>query len=880
MQDDRQQKPGCGLTPGAMIAIALAFIWMAVVVPAYQRWRYPDRPAEETPAAKDAEEEARRAKIEKLRATAKAVRDAGNVEAAEILEAAIARLEKGEDPLASPTRVTPAEAREATGAAAGKIVEAVGPPGSATANGLAAAAQKLRGGASTGEPTGPGEAEKPPPEEPEPEPTTLTVLTDGLEIDFSTRGASVERARSLKYFREPGDEKEENRLDILLPLRGPRAPANSFILRTREGSEFQADLARRVWHLAGDTDWVDQDAHGRRARRISFRTVVKGVKFTKTYVLHRLKRLPEESDESFAARKEDPGSRFLFDVELEVRNTGQASTKEIALDFVGPNGIAPDDVPGRYCRIGAALAGEPGGSFSVRSYDASSIAKSDLDERSSSPRQQEEGGTRYACRWVALKNRYFAAVLDVRDSEAVQAMYVESLVLEGNVRLMMVDMALDPSSVADYREQANTDPTAAEAVRRWDEDVRPKNADQFAFRRTGFLFWSKRKLFSADAGREAQGWEVKLKSPRDLPKRQDYPDLAAEQDYSADAATGQPNMAVAMRLKIEDIAPGESKKFAFTSYLGPLQSDCMGEEGGLRGWHSLIEFSSASWLKFLSWLSKLLLVLLKVFHFFTKHLGWVIGGYGLAILFLTVTVKGALHPLQRKGMVSMHKMQKLAPEIKAIRKKYEKDKSVEGRRKMQLETMEFYKKHGVSPLGGCLPMLVQLPMFIALFGMLRGAFELRHERYLWISDLTHPDELITFGFSMPLIGNAINLLPFLYLGLMLVQQHLQPKSEDPEVRKQQNMMKFMMIFFFFIFYNMPAALVLYFVFSSGFGSLEQWYIRKYIVPAAETAGPAAPSAGPTAGYVPPTAWDKDAERQAREAEKRKRRKERQRPGQM
>jgi len=866
MQDDRQKQPGCGLTPGAMIAIALAFIWMAVVVPAYQRWRYPAKPVEEAPAAKDPEEEARRAKIEKLRATAKAVRDGGDVEAAEILEAAVARLERGEDPLDRPSRVTPAEGREATGAAAEDIVNAVGPPGSATAEGLAAAAKEVPAGTTTGESTGPGEEKEPPPEEPEPEPepSTFTALTDGLEIRFSTRGASVERARFLNYFSEPGDETEENRLDVLLPLRGPRAPANSFILRTREGSEFQADLARRVWHVEGDTDWVDDEAQGL-TRRITFRTVVKGVEFTKTYVLHALKKLPEESSEGFAERRKGAEGRFLFDVELEVHNTGQASTKEIALDFVGPNGIAPDDAPGRYCRIGAALAGEPGGGFSVRSYEASKIVKGDLDERSSSPRQQKEGGTRYACRWVALKNRYFAAVLDVRDSEAVQAMHVEPLVLEGNVRLMMVRMALDPSSVADCREQANTDPTAAEAVKRWDEDVRPTNADQFAFKRTGFLFWSKLKLISRDAGRDAQGWEVKLASRADL---------EAARDYSKDAATGQPNMAVAMKLKIEDLEPGESKTFAFTSYLGPLQSKCMGEKGGTRGWTKLIKFG---WSLF-AWLSWMLLQLLKVFHFFTQYL-WVIGGYGLAILFLTVAVKGALHPLQRKGMVSMHKMQKLAPEMKAIRRKYDKDKSREGQRKMQLELMALYKTHGVSPLGGCLPMLVQLPMFIALFGMLRGAFELRHERYLWISDLTHPDELITFGFSMPLIGNAINLLPFLYLGLMLLQQHLQPKSEDPEVRKQQSMMKFMMIFFFFIFYNMPAALVIYFVFSGGFGTLEQWYIRKYVVPAAEAAGPAAPPAGAPVGYVPPTSWDRDAKRQAKDAEKRKRRKERQRPGQ-
>ena len=150
----------------------------------------------------------------------------------------------------------------------------------------------------------------------------------------------------------------------------------------------------------------------------------------------------------------------------------------------------------------------------------------------------------------------------------------------------------------------------------------------------------------------------------------------------------------------------------------------------------------------MSWRDNRGFLLLNGLHFFTKFLGQTIGGYGLAIFFLTLAVKGALHPLQRKAMVSMHKMQAVAPEMKAIKKRYEKDKSREGQRKMQLEIMELYKRHGVSPLGGCFPMLVQMPMFFALFGMLRGAFDLRHQGYLWISDLTSPDHLVTFTNSI------------------------------------------------------------------------------------------------------------------------------------
>jgi YidC/Oxa1 family membrane protein insertase len=240
-----------------------------------------------------------------------------------------------------------------------------------------------------------------------------------------------------------------------------------------------------------------------------------------------------------------------------------------------------------------------------------------------------------------------------------------------------------------------------------------------------------------------------------------------------------------------------------------------------------------------------------------------------------------MFPVTRKSMISMHKMQKLAPEQAAIKKRYEKEKSAEAQRRMQAEIMELYKKHGVSPLGGCLPMLIQLPMFFALFGMLRNAFELRHEPYLWIRDLTQPEHVVHFGTSVPILGEGLNLLPLVYLGLMLLQQRLQPKPADPQAQQQQKMMRYMFFIFPFLLYNMPSGLILYFVFSNAFGILEQWIIRRHFdddAPVA-AAGGAASVDGKLVGTGTAresrrkTAWDKQDEKQTRRAEKRKKKRD-------
>ena len=126
-------------------------------------------------------------------------------------------------------------------------------------------------------------------------------------------------------------------------------------------------------------------------------------------------------------------------------------------------------------------------------------------------------------------------------------------------------------------------------------------------------------------------------------------------------------------------------------------------------------------------------------------------------------------------------------------------------------------------------MLVQLPMFVALYGTLRSAFELRQQGFLWIHDLTQPDSLFHLPFQMPYFGWSIfNLLPILYVGLMVWSTMMQPKPTDPQQQTQRKMMMFMPVMMFFIFYNMPSGLVLYFVFSSAIGLVEQWVIKRHM----------------------------------------------------
>lgn len=185
--------------------------------------------------------------------------------------------------------------------------------------------------------------------------------------------------------------------------------------------------------------------------------------------------------------------------------------------------------------------------------------------------------------------------------------------------------------------------------------------------------------------------------------------------------------------------------------------------------------------------------------YFLIFLHGYLGNYGWAIILLTVIVKLVFWPITHKSNVSMKKMQKIQPAIKELREKYKEDKQ-----KLNTKMMELYKKEGVNPLGGCLPILVQIPVFFALYWTLDGAIELRHQSFLWAIDLTQPDT-IAHIFSIP-----INPLAILMALTMVLQQKLTPVATDP---MQAKMMMFMPLIMLIFLYSLPSGLTLYWTVS-------------------------------------------------------------------
>ncbi|HET6516069.1 MAG TPA: membrane protein insertase YidC [Thermodesulfovibrionales bacterium] len=217
---------------------------------------------------------------------------------------------------------------------------------------------------------------------------------------------------------------------------------------------------------------------------------------------------------------------------------------------------------------------------------------------------------------------------------------------------------------------------------------------------------------------------------------------------------------------------------------------------------------------FFSLLARPLFWILKFFYKF-------IGNYGWAIVLLTIMVRIPFIPLINKGQKSMKRLQELQPRLNEMREKYKKDPQ-----RMQKETMELYKKYKVNPVGGCLPMLLQIPVFFALYKVLMISIELRGAPFIfWITDLSGPDTL--FGHIpswFPMIGGfAVGPLP-LAMGLtMVIQQKMTPSSADPT---QAKMMMLMPIVFTFLFLNFASGLVLYWLVNNVFGIVQQFYVNR------------------------------------------------------
>lgn len=216
-------------------------------------------------------------------------------------------------------------------------------------------------------------------------------------------------------------------------------------------------------------------------------------------------------------------------------------------------------------------------------------------------------------------------------------------------------------------------------------------------------------------------------------------------------------------------------------------------------------------------ISKFLLFLLKTSQKVTHSLG-------VSIIIVSILIYVVFFPVSFKSMISMRKMQALQPKIEELKVKHK-----DNPQKMNVELMELYRREKVNPLGGCLPMLLQIPVFFALYQLLMRLISLKCTSFLWIKDLSEPDRLAIFKNHLPVIGNELNILPLLMGGVMFLQQKLtMPKADTTsQAAEQQKIMAIVMpILFGVLFYKMPSGLVIYWFTNSLLMFAFQWKISK------------------------------------------------------
>lgn len=247
------------------------------------------------------------------------------------------------------------------------------------------------------------------------------------------------------------------------------------------------------------------------------------------------------------------------------------------------------------------------------------------------------------------------------------------------------------------------------------------------------------------------------------------------------------------------LGQGEAFTRDYTLYVGPKKLSLLQTLGN--GMDAVMQFGT------FTWFCKLLVPTLNFFH-------KLIPNYGIAIILLTFLVRIIFWPLTHHSTMSMKRMQELQPKLKEIQAKFK-----DSPQKMQQETWAVYRENKVNPMSSCLPMLIQIPVFIALFTVLRSAVELRYAPFLWIGDLSEPENLFAGLLPIPL-----NILPILMSATMALQSYLTPSAGDPQ---QQKMMMIMMpVMMLFMFYSFPSALSLYWTVSQVLSIVQMWMMRR------------------------------------------------------
>ncbi len=297
-----------------------------------------------------------------------------------------------------------------------------------------------------------------------------------------------------------------------------------------------------------------------------------------------------------------------------------------------------------------------------------------------------------------------------------------------------------------------------------------------------------------------------MTAKRVVPEKED---IKNSKSWSKTAMLGE----VSASLMFDDqvIGVGESMTRKIQYYVGPKKYDLLKQMG-----HDQDKVMFRSW-PFFGWFRYVCVGLLAVLNGVYS----VIPNYGVAIIILTLLVKIIFWPIMQKSTDSMKKMSSLKPELDILKEKHKSNPQ-----KMQQAQMALYKQHGVNPMASCLPMLIQMPVFIAMFTVIRKAVELRCAGFLWVSDLSEPELL--FSGMIPIVG-ALNILPLLMVITMFLQQKMTPSTGDAQQKQMMMMMPVMMLVFL---YNMASGLTLYWTVSQLLSILQLYLQNKKTAKAA------------------------------------------------
>ncbi len=263
----------------------------------------------------------------------------------------------------------------------------------------------------------------------------------------------------------------------------------------------------------------------------------------------------------------------------------------------------------------------------------------------------------------------------------------------------------------------------------------------------------------------------------------------------------------------QTIGAGQSAVYEFSVFVGPQDIALMKKYN--KGFEDIVVFSN--WVA-LDWIA-------KAIYFTIPFLQSIFKSWGFAIILISIIIYGLTYPLTIKSMMSMRKMQESQPKIAALKEKYKNDAQ-----RLNQEIMELYRREKINPLGGCLPFLLQMPIFVSLYQVLWRSSYFEGKSFLWIKDLSQPDRLWNMPFNLPFLGNELNILPILMAIVMFMQQKLSAKNavitDETQAMQQKMMTTIFPVFIGFIFYKFASSLSLYFTMFYLFSTITQWKMGK------------------------------------------------------